>query len=227
MTCDYKNAFEHKQLTDVCDHLGNKWLDFIEAVTAVGFNRVFGWGKKRVGDMYDGSSEMLDEYMSLYASENDTIWETTQTANFALERQLKDIGVDIYAINQDIPIYDGFGKFWRNQKDRGQHRFRVNWLETMEKKLFVYWGVLFLWAHDKHGYAGLRLNRLYRFLREQYIEFAELYLMCREKENYQMVGMIEKLTREANAICGDVEVDKAYMTIDEFIKQQKKSVIEV
>ena len=34
MTCDYKNVFEHKQLTDVCDHLGNKWLDFIEECIA-------------------------------------------------------------------------------------------------------------------------------------------------------------------------------------------------
>lgn len=223
MTCDWKNAFEHQQLTDVCDHLGNKWLDFIEGLTTVGFNKVFGWGKKRVGEMYDGSQEMLNEYMSLYASEKDTIWETTLTANFSLERQLKDIGVDIAAINRDIPIYDGFGKLWRNKKDRDQHGFRVNWIETMEKKLFVHWGVLFLWTHGKHGYAGLRLNRVYRYIRTEYVKFAELYLMCREKDNYKMVGMIEAVVKEANAICGDVEEPAQYMSIDEFIKLKKKT----
>ena len=223
MTCDYKNVFEHKQLTDVCDHLGNKWLDFIEGLTAVGFNKVFGWGKKRVGEMYDGSQEMLNEYMSLYASDGDSVWETTLTANFSLERQLKDIGVDIDAINRDIPIYDGFVKFWRPEKDRQKHDWRADWVANMDKKLFVYLGVLFLWAHEKHGYAGLRLNRVYRYLRTEYARFAELYLMCRDKENHQMVGMIERVTKQANAICGDVEEETAYMTIDEFIALKKKT----
>lgn len=223
MKCKWKDAFEQQQLTDVCDHLGNKWLDFIEGLTAVGFNKVFGWGKKRVGEMYDGSQEMLNEYMSLYASEKDTIWETTLTANFSLERQLKDIGVDIAAINRDIPIYDGFVKFWRPEKDRQKHDWRADWVANMDKKLFVYLGVLFLWAHEKHGYAGLRLNRLYRFFREQYVEFAGLYLTCKEKDDHKMVGMIEALVKEANAICGDVEEPAQYISIDEFIKLKKKT----
>jgi predicted protein tyrosine phosphatase len=93
----------------------------------------------------------------------------------------------------------------------------------MDKKLFVYLGVLFLWAHEKHGYAGLRINRLYRFFREQYVEFAGLYLTCKGKDDHKMVGMIEAVVKEANAICGDVEEPVQYMSIDEFIKLKKKT----
>ena len=223
MICNYKKVYDKKLLTDVCDHLGNRWLDFIEARVAVSLHKMLGWGMKRIGDMFDGVSEALHDYMAKYASDGEDIWETTLTANFSLERQLAEIGVDLAEVN--LTVTDRFGDYWRNKKDTDQHDFRVQWVRTMENKLYVYWGVLFLWLNEKKGIGATRLIRLYRDMREAYVQLAEAYLMCTDRHNRQMVRMIEDVVREAKAICKEEEPEKPFVSVEEFINNKNKYLL--
>ncbi len=222
MICNYKTVAAQKQKTDVCDHLGNRWLDYIEAVSAIELNRLFGWKAKRLGDMYDGVSDLLSELMEMYASEGEDIWETTLTANHGLDMRLRGIGVDIKAWMTEIPVTDRFGSSWRGRRDRDLHDFRAQWVGTMEKKLIVYWAVLMLWLHERHGHGAVRLKRAFVAMRSEYVKFAGLYLMCRDRENSEMVRMIESKVRAAKATLGEVEATKPCMSIEEFIKQNMK-----
>lgn len=223
MICNYKSVYDKKLLTDVCDHLGNRWLDYIEARLAVSLHKIYGWGYNRIGDMFDGVSAKLSDYMSLYASDGEDIWETTLTANFSLERQLRDIGVDLFEVN--LTVADHFNDYWRNKRDTEQHDFRVQWIRTMENKLYVYWGVLFLWLNERHGFGAVRLMRLYRDMREAYVKFAEAYLMCTDKHNRQLVRMVEDIVKEAKAICKEEEPEKAFISVEEFINNKNKYLI--
>lgn len=220
MTCNYKKVAEKKQLTDVCDHLGNRWLDFIEALVAVKLHDVHGWGRKRIGDMYDGASEMLSDYMAKFASDGEDIWETTLTANFSLERELLRIGVDIFGVNREMPVVDRFGESWRNTKDTDQHDFRRQWIDTMENKMFVYFGVLFMWLNEHHEYGAARIMPLYREIRREYVKFAETYLMCREKQDCVLVRMIEDTVAEAKRICKEEDPAPAFVPVEEFMKRK-------
>lgn len=224
MTCDYKNVAEKLKLTNACDYLGNRWLDYIEALVAVKLHDVHGWGRKRIGNMYDGVSDMLSDYIELYSSDGEDIWETTLTANFSLERQLLEISVDIFGVNLEFPVIDRFGDVWHNEDDKNKHDFRARWIDTMESKLFVYYGVLFLWLNEHHGYGETRLMPLYREIRKEYVKFAEKYLLCKEKRDRELVRMIDDAVTEAKRICKEEEPVKTFISIDEFINKHKKYV---
>jgi hypothetical protein len=222
MICNYKAAAETQKKYDVCLHLGNRWLDYIEAETAIELNRLFGWKAKRLGDMYDGEANLLAEMMGLYASDGEDIWETTLTANHGLGMRLRGIGVDFAEWMREIPIVDRFAHTWRNKRDRDQHDFRANWIETMEKKLTVYWAVLLLWLNERHGFGAVRLKRFFEAVRMDYIKFAGKYLMCKKSIDYELTSIIEDKVREAKALLGEVEPAKAFISVEEFIKNHKK-----
>ncbi len=222
MQCNYKAAAATQKKYDVCLHLGNRWLDYIEAETAIELNRLFGWKAKRLGDMYDGETDLLAEMMGLYASDGEDIWETTLTANHGLGMRLRGIGVDIAGWMREIPIVDQFTHTWRNKRDRDQHDFRVNWIETMEKKLTVYWAVLLLWLNERHSFGAVRLKKVFEAVRKQYVEFADIYLSCKKDKDELLAWIIEKKVREAKALLGEVEPANAFISVEEFIKNHKK-----
>lgn len=221
MKCDFIAAFEKQKKTDVCDHLGNKWLDFIEAVTANGMHEIFGWGLKRIGDMYDGSAVLLDEFMSMYASKGEDIWDTTLTANDGLASRLLGIGIDFDKWTAEMPIIDRFNDSWHTEKEKHQHEFRAQWIGTMEKKLMVYWATLLLWLNYERGLGAVRLERLFIYLRREYVKFAELYLMTRENADRTMVRMIEINVEKAKNILGEEDKQKPFVSVEDFIKQYK------
>ena len=222
MRCDFIAAFEKQKKTEVCDHLGNKWLDYIEAVTANGMHDIFGWGAKRVGDMYDGATILLDEFMSKYAAKGDDIWQTTLTANDGLAMRLLGIGVDIEKWIEDIPIVDIFENSWHTEKERVKHDFRVNWIETMEKKLMVYWATLLLWLNYEKGIGAVRLQRLFVYLRTKYVKFAQLYLTTRDNTDRDMVRMIEREVEKTKKILREEDEVKSFVSVEEFMAQYKK-----
>ena len=221
MKCDFASAFEKQKKTDVCDHLGNKWLDFVEAITANGMHEIFGWGLKRIGDMYDGSAILLDEFMSLYASKGEDIWDTTLTANDGLAVRLLGIGVDFDKWVEEMPIVDRFGDSWRTEKDKHQHDFRDQWISTMEKKLMVYWATLMLWLNYEKKLGAIKLKRLFVYIRTKYVKFAEMYLMTRENTDRSMVRMIELEVEKAKKILHEEGEKKPFVSVEEFMKQYK------
>lgn len=200
MKCLYKDAIELKRKTEVCDHLGNKWLTFIEALTASELHRIYGWGAGRIREMQDGVNELLNELMSKYAADGEDIWETTLTANYGLSSRLKSIEFDIVAIGQRMPVIDRFGESWHSERDRQKHIFREQWIATMEKKLMVYFAVLLLWINERHGFGAVRLERLYTAMRIKYNRFAELYLMGKSECDREMASIIEREEETAEAI---------------------------
>lgn len=221
MQCNYKAAAVTKKKIDVCNHLGNRWLDYIEAVTAIELNRLFGWKAKRLGDMYEGEADLLAEMMGLYASDGEDIWETTLTANHGLGIRLRGVGVDFAEWMREWPIVDRFAHTWRNKREMDQHDFRANWIETMEKKLTVYWAVLLLWLNERHGFGAVRLKRFFEAVRKQYVEFADIYLSCKKDKDELLAWIIEKKVREAKALLGEVEPAKAFISVEEFIEKKK------
>lgn len=213
MKCLYKDAIERKRKTEVCDHLGNKWLTFIEALTAAELHRIYGWGAGRIREMQDGVNELLNELMSKYAADGEDIWETTLTANYGLISRLKSIGFDIAAIGQRMPVIDRFGESWHSERDRQKHIFREQWIATMEKKLTVYFAVLLLWLNERHGFGAVRLERLYTAMRIKYNRFAELYLMGKPECDREMLIMIEREEERAKAIMKETNLDKPLVSM--------------
>lgn len=223
--CDFAAAFEQQKKTMVCDHLGNKWLDYIEAITTNGMHELYGWGLKRMGDMYDGSAILLDEFMSLYASKSEDIWDTTLTANDGLNSRLLGIGVNFDEWTAEMPIVDHFNDSWHTEKEKHQHNFRSQWISTMEKKLMVYWATLMLWLNynRKFGFGATKLKRLFAYIREKYVKFAELYLLTKENSDRTMVRMIELEVEKAKKILHEEEEQKPFVSVDEFIKDYKSA----
>lgn len=219
MKCLYKDAIELKRKTEVCDHLGNKWLTFIEALTASELHRIYGWGAGRIREMQGGVDELLNELMSKYAADGEDIWETTLTANYGLSSRLKSIGFDITAVEQRLPVVDRFGESWHSERDRQKHIFRAQWIATMEKKLTVYFAVLFLWLNERHGFGAVRLERLYVAMRIKYNQFAGLFLLCKPGLDRVMSLMIEDEKEKAKAIMREANLDKPLVSVDGFLKK--------
>ena len=85
------------------------------------------------------------------------------------------IGVDVCAVNREIPIPDTFGQSWHSGSEWEQYRWRLQYIESMEKKQNVYWSVALLWwSGEKYG--AVRLTRYYREIRRRYVEFAGVFL---------------------------------------------------
>ena len=222
MKCAYQNAAAIQRRTDVCSHLGERWLDYVEALTVVSVHRVLGWGRRRIRELQNGSALMLDDQMTRYSAEGEDIWETTQTADIGMRRNLAGLGFDLRELNRNIPIPDDFCELWHREKIE-VHRMRLSWIETMETKLNVYYASLMLWIRERDGIGAVRMQRLCEDMRRQYVRFAGLYLRCEERHDREMVRMIDKVVKEACRIMA-VEEDEPgdFVPVEEFIAKMKR-----
>ncbi len=221
MRCGYKKAAAESQKVELCNYLGEKWLDFVESLTVVEVHNVLGWGSKRIADMRDGTAIRLNEEMTRFYADDETVWDTAQTANVGLLRDLSGIGFDLLGLHRSIPVKDNF-RSWSARNVR-QHDFRRNWVDTMETKLLVYYAVLCLYLNNEKGIGAVRLGRLCEQMRRKYVRFAGLYLSCTDAADAELKRMLNREITAANEIMGSAEdgyTDGA-ISVDEFIEKMR------
>lgn len=196
MTCKWKDKMYEGEVVDLYKMLGFLWTAYVESVLENAAADVFGVGRRKLAQMRSETAVDLNHYMTLYSSTDADgeidcdIWDSTVETEFALRRKLDMIGVDIDAVNREIPIPDTFGQSWHSKAEWEQYEWRKQYIESMEKKQNVYWSVALLWWNGE-GYGAVRLLRYYRDIRRRYVEFAGIFLRCKDGWNNRMKKMVE------------------------------------
>jgi hypothetical protein len=185
-----------EMVVDLHKQLGLLWTAYIESVLENAAADVFGVGRRKLAQMRSETAVDLNHYMTLYSSTDADgeidcdIWDSTVETEFALRRKLNMIGVDIDAVNREIPIPDTFGQSWHSEAEWEQYKWRKQYIDSMEKKQNVYWSVALLWWSGE-GYGAVRLLRYYRDIRRRYVEFAGIFLRHKDGWNDRMKKMVE------------------------------------
>ena len=196
MTCKWKEKLYENKVVDLYNTLGLLWTAYVEAVVENTAADVFGVGRRKLAQMRSETADDLNHYMVLYSSTDAEgeidcdVWDSTVETEFALLGKLDMIGVDVCAVNREIPIPDTFGQSWHSEAEWEQYRWRLQYIESMEKKQNVYWSVALLWwSGEKYG--AVRLTRYYREIRRRYVEFAAVFLRHKDGWHERMKKMVE------------------------------------
>lgn len=198
MKCAWQRTYDAQRLSEVCENFGMLWMAYFGSLAENAAADVFGVGRRKLNQMRDGTAADLDEYMCRYADSVGDVWETTQDTEFALIRELKEIGVDIHAINRDIPIPDNHAETWHSQLETEKYAWRRQYVDTMDTKQNVYWAVILLWWHGE-GYGAVRLNRYYTEVRRRYVRFAEHFIRYRDGWRAKMESIVKAEQKRVKA----------------------------
>lgn len=196
MTCKWKDKMYEGKVVELYKTLGLLWVAYVESVVENAAADVFGVGRRKLAQMRSETSVDLNHYMTLYSSTDADgeidcdVWDSTVETEFALRKKLDMIGVDIDAVNREIPIPDTFGQSWHSKVEWEQYKWRKQYIESMEKKQNVYWSVALLWwSGEKYG--AVRLLRYYREIRRRYVAFAGVFLRHKDDWLERMKKMVE------------------------------------
>lgn len=186
MKCAYESVLSQQKLEKVCARYGTAFLQYCDASLAVNMHDIFGFGTaKRLSELFDEQNPRLNEQMQVLAEDDDEdLWETTINTYYCTIAKIRDaVGWTPEKATEEMPVKDNWKQpsEWKFAKkvitiERDKHTFRQQFLGTMEIKLAVYWNMILLYLITDHGFGAVRLERLYRALRRDYVEFAEKYL---------------------------------------------------
>lgn len=198
MRCKWKEVRDQKKLVEVCDRFGSWFLEFSDYSLALILHEVCGFGQaKRLPDLMDSINPRLNEQMRIYMEDDEEdLWEVTQTTYCGLLRQIRELTEwNPEVVTAEYPVRDLFQPIFGTEKESDRHIFRQNFVRTMEKKIGVYWYMVLRYLIDEHRFGAVRLERVFRRIRQDYISFAELFLKSSsggDKDLHRMIGKLKK-----------------------------------
>ena len=198
MRCKWKEVRTQKKLVEVCDRFGRWFLEFSDYSLTLILHEVCGFGQaKRLPDLMDSINPRLNEQMRIYMEDDEEdLWEVTQTTYFGLLQQIRELAEwDPETVTAEYPVRDLFKPIFGTEKESDRHIFRQNFVRTMEKKIGVYWYMVLRYLIDEHRFGAVRLERVFRRIRQDYVSFAELFLKSSsggDKDLHRMIGNRKK-----------------------------------
>ena len=198
MRCKWKEVRTQQKLVEVCERFGRWFLEFSDYSLTMILHEVCGFGQaKRLPELFDSIDPLLNEQMRLYMEDDEEdLWEVTQTTYFGLLRQVRELtGWDPEKVIQEYPVRDLFRPIFGDQREEDRHIFRKNFTNSMEKKIGVYWYMVLRYLITEHRFGEVRLERVLRRIRTEYVAFAELYLKssaAADKDLHSMIGNLKK-----------------------------------
>ena len=198
MRCKWKEVRTQKKLVEVCDRFGRWFLEFSDYSLTLILHEVCGFGQaKRLPDLMDSINPRLNEQMRIYMEDDEEdLWEVTQTTYFGLLQQIRELAEwDPETVTAEYPVRDLFKPIFGTEKESDRHIFRQNFVGTMEKKIGVYWYMVLRYLIDEHRFGAVRLERVFRRIRQDYVSFAELFLKSSsggDKDLHRMIGNLKK-----------------------------------
>ena len=203
MECAYKKVRNQEKLVEICERYGGWFLEFADYSLTLILHDEDGFGaRKRLPDLFDGMNPRLNERMrSLVEDDNEDLWETTQNTYYNTIIRLQSLaGFDPRTVTDDIPVRDLFKPIRHSQKEADRHIFRRNFVDTMEKKIGVYYNMVLLYLAEEYGWGAVKLERRFRRMRQEYVKYAELFLMTSDAKDREMHRMVEALKGRAAKI---------------------------
>ena len=198
MRCKWKEVRNQEKLVEICDRFGRWFLEFSDYSLTLILHEVCGFGQaKRLPDLMDSINPRLNEQMRIYMEDDEEdLWEVTQTTYFGLLRQIRElVGWDPETVTAEYPVRDLFKPIFGTEKESDRHIFRQNFVGTMEKKIGVYWYMVLRYLIDERRFGAVRLERVFRRMRQDYVSFAELFLKSSsggDKDLHRMIGNLKK-----------------------------------
>lgn len=198
MRCKWKEVRNQEKLVEICDRFGRWFLEFSDYSLTLILHEVCGFGQaKRLPDLMDSINPRLNEQMRIYMEDDEEdLWEVTQTTYFGLLRQIRELTEwNPEVVTAEYPVRDLFKPIFGTEKESDRHIFRQNFVRTMEKKIGVYWYMVLRYLIDEHGFGAVRLERVFRRMRQDYVSFAELFLKSSsggDKDLHRMIGNLKK-----------------------------------
>lgn len=198
MRCKWKEVRNQEKLVEICDRFGRWFLEFSDYSLTLILHEVCGFGQaKRLPDLMDSINPRLNEQMRIYMEDDEEdLWEVTQTTYFGLLRQIRELTEwNPEVVTAEYPVRDLFKPIFGTEKESDRHIFRQNFVRTMEKKIGVYWYMVLRYLIDEHRFGAVRLERVFRKIRQDYVSFAELFLKSSsggDKDLHRMIGNLKK-----------------------------------
>ena len=198
MKCKWKEVRNQEKLVEICDRFGRWFLEFSDYSLTLILHEVCGFGQaKRLPDLMESINPRLNEQMRIYMEDDEEdLWEVTQTTYFGLLGQIRaQTEWNPETVTAEYPVRDLFKPIFETEKESDRHIFRQNFVRTMEKKIGVYWYMVLRYLIDEHRFGAVRLERVFRKIRQDYVSFAELFLKSStggDKDLHRMIGNLKK-----------------------------------
>lgn len=199
MECAWKEVRTQDNLQKVCDRYGAWFLEFADYSLTMIMHEVCGWGAaKRLPDLFDGMDARLNEEMRSSMADDGELWDTTQTTYYGLRRDIRDrTGWNPETTAAQYPVRDFYKPIIGDDAETNRHAFRKNFIEAMEIKMGVYWYMVLRYLAEEHRFGAVRLERVYRRIRIEYREYAELFLKSSAAAEKNMHRITERLKKAA------------------------------
>ena len=203
MKCKWREVRAQQNLVKVCDRFGRWFLEFSDYSLTMILHEVCGFGQtKRLPDLFNSINPGLNEQMRRYMEDDEeNLWDVTQTTYFGLLRKIRDLADwNPETVTAEYPVRDLFQPIFDDEQEHNLHIFRKQFIGTMEKKIGIYWFMVLKYLIEEYKYGAVRLERVFRRIRRDYVEFAELYLKSSAASDKDLHRMIENLKKKAAKI---------------------------